>query len=366
MTQFKPITIGPFTLASKGRLLVEGDPSVDEWEAVGPVIAHFDRNAKWWLGAWLNYGETTYGEMYSQAASLVGYAPHSLENIAYVERNVPISRRREELSSWGHWEEIARVDPKRQSRWVTKCISRNLTLAELRLELRNAKREPVVENLAEMQGKFRVVYADPPWRYADSGASSASTSFGKAEDHYPTLSIEEIAAIPVKDHVLRNAVLALWVTEPLRFEAKPIIDSWGFTHKTAIVWDKADHGLGHYVSVRHEHLLICTRGSCTPAPQDLTPMIDSVQTIRRGRRRHSEKPEEFRRIIDRLYPTGPKLEMFGRRQVENWTVWGNQIGESVENGSGRQRSGRRGGPMAPSPLRSQDLLQNDGRTTEAP
>ena len=144
-----------------------------------------------------------------------------------------------------------------------------------------------------------------------------------------SLSSEEIATIPVTDHVLPNAVLFLWVTEPMRFEAKAVIDGWGFTHKAAIVWDKDDHGLGHYVSVRHEHLLICTRGSCTPARADLTPMIDSVQTIKRGRRRHSEKPEEFRQIIDRLYPKGPKLEMFGRREVAGWTVYGNQVAERL-------------------------------------
>ena len=107
-----------------------------------------------------------------------------------------------------------------------------------------------------MRGKFRVVYADPPWQYHDSGASTEG-SFGKAEDHYPTMSTEAIATMPVKDHVRPNAVLFLWVTEPMRFEAKAVIDGWGFTHKAAIVWDKDDHGLGHYVSVRHEHLLIC-------------------------------------------------------------------------------------------------------------
>ena len=58
-------------------------------------------------------------------------------------------------------------------------------------------------------------------------------------------------------------------------------------------------------------------------------MIDSVQTITRGRRRHSEKPEEFRQIIDRLYPNGPKLEMFGRREVAGWTVYGNQVAERL-------------------------------------
>ena len=88
-----------------------------------------------------------------------------------------------------------------------------------------------------------------------------------------------------------------------------------------LVWDKVAHNYGHYVSVRHEHLLICTRGSCTP--DQPTPMPDSVVTIRRSEA-HSEKPEEFRALIDRLYPLGPRLELFGRRPVKGWAVFGNQ------------------------------------------
>jgi N6-adenosine-specific RNA methylase IME4 len=101
----------------------------------------------------------------------------------------------------------------------------------------------------------------------------------------------------------------------------PVLDAWGFTYKTSIVWDKVLHNFGSYVSVRHELLLICTRGSCTPDRP--TPMPDSVQTIRRGDV-HSEKPEEFRRLIEQLYD-GPYVELFARKEAEGWTCWGNQI-----------------------------------------
>jgi N6-adenosine-specific RNA methylase IME4 len=80
-----------------------------------------------------------------------------------------------------------------------------------------------------------------------------------------------------------------------------VIEAWGFEYKTGAVWDKVLHNFGHYVSIRH--LLIATRGSCTPDRP--TPMIDSVQTIRRGDV-HSAKPEEFRQMIERLYD-GPYL-----------------------------------------------------------
>ena len=90
--------------------------------------------------------------------------------------------------------------------------------------------------------------------------------------------------------------------------------------KTNLVWDKVLGNYGHYVHGSHEHLIICTRGSCLP--DEPTPAPDSVQTIRRSGE-HSAKPEEFRTIIMRLYTRGPYLELFGREPVDDWTVFGN-------------------------------------------
>ena len=79
--------------------------------------------------------------------------------------------------------------------------------------VRLRKRETVVESLAEMKGKYRVVYADPPWLYNDSApASPGAGSFGKAEDHYPCMPIEDICALPVEAHIRPNAVLFMWTT----------------------------------------------------------------------------------------------------------------------------------------------------------
>ena len=330
-------------MADRGKKFTFGDvsldvtaePTYDEWAEMGPHVGRRERASKWWLGDWINYGEASYGEKYAQALAHTGLSYDTLRGAAWVASKFETVRRRTVLEWWPH-HETAGLEIPEQGKVLDEVEAYvrqhpehdHPRRAEVREQVQRCKRERVVESLAEMRGKFRVVYADPPWQYHDSGASTEG-SFGKAEDHYPTMSTEAIATMPVKDHVRPNAVLFLWVTEPMRFEAKAVIDGWGFTHKAAIVWDKDDHGLGHYVSVRHEHLLICTRGSCTPAPEDLTPMIDSVQTITRGRRRHSEKPEEFRQIIDRLYPNGPKLEMFGRREVAGWTVYGNQVAERL-------------------------------------
>lgn len=175
-----------------------------------------------------------------------------------------------------------------------------------------AKNKEQPEPLA---GKYRIIYADPPWKYNDKLVDG----YGPAEFHYPTMSIEELCTLSVKDIAEDNAVLFLWVTSPLLESSFKIIHAWGFEYKTSFVWDKILHNMGHYNSVRHEFLLVCTRGSCTP---DNLKLYDSVQSIERTE--HSVKPEEFRDIIDDLYPNGGRIELFSRREVVGWERWGNE------------------------------------------
>lgn len=182
---------------------------------------------------------------------------------------------------------------------------------------RLTRKAEVAEAPAMPSGKHRVIYADPPWKYGDG----LTESYGGTQYHYPSMSIEELCEIPVREMVEDNAVLFLWVTSPLLEECFPVIKAWGFKYKASFVWDKIKHNMGHYNSVRHEFLLICTRGSCTP---DEKTLLDSVQSIERTNR-HSEKPQEFRCIIETLYKHGSRLELFARQDHEGWTVYGNQL-----------------------------------------
>jgi len=136
------------------------------------------------------------------------------------------------------------------------------------------------------------------------------------------MSIEELCALPIAKLAQDDAVLFLWVTSPMLEDSFEVIKAWGFKYKTSFVWDKVKHNFGHYNSVRHEFLLVCTRGSCTP---DTLKLYDSVQTIERSSE-HSEKPEEFRSIIDTLYPDGERIELFARDEVDGWNSWGNEAG----------------------------------------
>jgi N6-adenosine-specific RNA methylase IME4 len=165
-------------------------------------------------------------------------------------------------------------------------------------------------------GPYRVLYADPPWQYRNAGLPR----YGHAEAHYSTLSIEALCQLSIKPIVAPDAVLFLWVTSPLLATCFPVMTSWGFAYKTSIIWDKERHNFGHYVSVQHEFLLIGTRGRCRPDVQDL---FGSVRRL--PREDHSRKPNEFRMLIDTLYPGGRRLELFARSRPLGWDVWGNDL-----------------------------------------
>lgn len=170
--------------------------------------------------------------------------------------------------------------------------------------------------------KYRVWYADPPWKYGNAGVIGETDNYGHVARHYPAMSIDELSAMgtQIREVCEPDAVLFMWVTSPLLEECFPVISAWGFQYKTSFVWDKVGHNYGHYNSVRHELLLVCTRGSCTP---DAPTLYDSVVSIEKSRK-HSEKPEDFRRMIESLYLHGKRIELFARSAADGWDTWGNE------------------------------------------
>lgn len=196
-------------------------------------------------------------------------------------------------------------------------IRGDMKITEARRQL---QRRTVQEAQPLPAAKYRVVYADPPWQYSNNGAI-LNDKYGAAERHYPTMSLTELCSLDVRGLCEDDAVLFLWATSPMLPSALDVMRAWGFQYKTSFVWDKVKHNFGHYNSVRHELLLIGTRGMCTP---DNLVLHDSVQVIERTE--HSVKPEEFRKIIDALYTRGRRVELFARRLVDGWDTWGNENG----------------------------------------
>jgi len=180
------------------------------------------------------------------------------------------------------------------------------------------KLEPKPETPALPEGKYQVIYADPPWMYGQEQHSKEKQAT-VLETHYPSMPTEDICQLPIGNLGLDNSVLFLWTTSPKLFECKSVIDAWGYDYKSSMIWDKVKHNVGYYVSVRHEFLLICTRGSCLP---DNPKLYDSV--ITEERTEHSKKPKVFYEIIEDIYK-GKKIELFARNKRQGWDCWGNQI-----------------------------------------
>lgn len=164
--------------------------------------------------------------------------------------------------------------------------------------------------------KFGCIYADPAWKYGNQGTRAAT------DTQYPTMTVDEICALPIGELAAEDSHLHLWTTNAFLFEAKRVMEAWGFEYKSVRLWIKPQMGIGNYWRVSHEFLLFGIRGS---APFRDRGMMSWVNAKRTG---HSVKPECFREDIEKVSP-GPYLELFARREVPGWSSWGNQIEKNL-------------------------------------
>ena len=194
-----------------------------------------------------------------------------------------------------------------------------------RTELKKHQRAEKERTLGEKQrdlptGKYSVILADCPWAFKTHSDAGKDRS---PEAHYPTMSLEDIMDLPVGDLAESNSVLFMWATVPMLPEALATMSVWGFTYKSHFCWVKDRLGLGYWCRNQHELLLIGTRGQViAPAPGSQFPSVISAPVGR-----HSEKPEDFYRIIESYFPTVSRIELFARNGRENWYSWGNQAPE---------------------------------------
>lgn len=172
--------------------------------------------------------------------------------------------------------------------------------------------------------KYRTIVADPPWRYQNARGTQTRCRAGRsqtvAEGNYPTMSADEIAALPVAALAERDCALYLWVTNPLLFEGRAIVEAWGFKYVTLLTWVKTGApGLGFSFRGHTEHAIYATRGDVRIPPERRESNV-----ITAPRRAHSQKPEAFYDLVERVSEP-PYLEMFARDHHRFfWDVWGNE------------------------------------------
>jgi hypothetical protein len=115
------------------------DLDLPTWTATGHRLGAIGRCSQWWLGDWIRYGNARFGERYSRASKITGYDTQTLMNMVYVASRFPFSRRRETLS-WSHHEAVASLEADDQERWLTLAEEKRLSVSDLRVELRTARR----------------------------------------------------------------------------------------------------------------------------------------------------------------------------------------------------------------------------------
>ena len=168
--------------------------------------------------------------------------------------------------------------------------------------------------------RYGVIYADPPWRFEvyseDTGQKRA------AEAHYPTMSSESIAQIPVDSIADEDCVLFMWTTSPTMPEAFGLLKEWGFAYRSQCIWAKDKIGLGFWFRNQHEILIVAIKGK-VPAPAHGAQWPSLIQA---ARGKHSEKPAVFYELIEAYFPTLPKIELFARGKARGgWDAWGNEV-----------------------------------------
>ena len=173
--------------------------------------------------------------------------------------------------------------------------------------------------------KFNILYADPPWKYERNKVQ------GAAENHYPTMSIEQLCALDVEKITDENCALFLWSTFPFLPEALRLIKAWGFTYKTtAFVWLKQNRknkdwffGLGFWTRGNAEICLLATKGKPKRKSAKVSQLIISPID------KHSKKPDIVREKIVELMGDLPRIELFARQTTPGWEVFGNEVKSSI-------------------------------------
>jgi N6-adenosine-specific RNA methylase IME4 len=191
---------------------------------------------------------------------------------------------------------------------------------------------PADDLLAFVDGrKYASILADPPWRFTNRTGKMAPEH--RRLSRYDTLTMEDIAALPVSEIAAETAHLYLWVPNALLPEGLRVLAAWGFQYKSNIVWHKIrkdggpdGRGVGFYFRNVTELVLFGVRGKNA---RTLAPGRRQVNYLATRKREHSRKPDELYGLIEACSPS-PRLEIFARGERRGWTVWGNQADSGYE------------------------------------
>jgi N6-adenosine-specific RNA methylase IME4 len=188
----------------------------------------------------------------------------------------------------------------------------------------------MIDRLPGLDGRFATILADPPWQFLNRTGKVAPEH--RRLRRYRTMLLDEICGLPVGAHAERRSHLYLWVPNALLAEGLRVMEAWGFTYKTNLVWYKTrkdggpdGRGVGFYFRNVTELILFGIRGKMRTLP----PARSRVNLFSTRKREHSRKPDELYELIAACSP-GPHLELFAREPVPGWTQWGDELESYAE------------------------------------
>ena len=189
---------------------------------------------------------------------------------------------------------------------------------------------PSIDLLEKVEGSFSTILADPPWQFQNRTGKVAPEH--KRLLRYPTMELKEIRELPIPMLSAAKSHLYLWVPNALLQEGLSVMEAWGFTYKSNVIWYKVrkdggpdGRGVGFYFRNVTEMILFGVRGSMRTLPAGRS----QVNILSSRKREHSRKPDEVYDLIESCSP-GPYLELFARFRRKGWSQWGN---EDVEENS---------------------------------
>ncbi len=181
-------------------------------------------------------------------------------------------------------------------------------------KVRLADQVQAIEKMVLPKGKYHVLVADPPWPYTKRSADTTH----RGTIPYPSMTIADIEALDVGSLAHEDCILWLWTTNAFMAEAHQVARSWGFEVKTILTWAKDRMGLGDWLRGQTEHCLLAVKGRPVVT-------LSNQTTLLHGRvGEHSQKPEEFYRLVESLCP-GSKCELFARRRRDGWYTFGSEV-----------------------------------------
>lgn len=168
--------------------------------------------------------------------------------------------------------------------------------------------------------RYQIIYADPPWKYGGSG--STNNQWVPARDKYEVMTMDELKRLPVQSLTAERCLLFLWVVSPAMPQCIEVGKAWGFKYITvAFVWHKGRTNAGNYTMSQCELCLVFKKYRI---PLDRVRSPGTRQFHRERVTGHSKKPEEFRKRIERLFPTSKKIELFSTSKYDGWDTWGQE------------------------------------------